>query len=140
MERVGSAPSVIERFPDRSPLARNESTNEGLQLHRRPEPGSHGPAERMIMADDPARDEPAPTAEDLVEDAIKLALQPYEGKLRREVLDHMADELRVFFFTHPVASRMVSRVQPDDRTRSGDQPSQGAAQPLPLASRKGNVG
>ena len=92
------------------------------------------------MADDPAPDEPPPTTEDIVEGAIKHALAPYQGKFPREVLDHFADELRVFFFTHPVASRMVSRVQPDDRTHSGDQPSQGLAQPLPVASRKDKVG
>ncbi len=92
------------------------------------------------MANDPARDAPPPTTDAIVEDAIERALAPYQGKFPPEVLDHFADELRVFFFTHPVASRMVSRVQPDDRAYSGDQPSAGVAQPPPTASRKGNVG
>ncbi len=92
------------------------------------------------MANDPAHDAPPPTPEAIVEGAIEHALAPYQGKFPPEVLDHFADELRVFFFTHPVASRMVSRAQPDDRATSGDQPSLGVAQRIPTASRKGQVG
>jgi hypothetical protein len=91
------------------------------------------------MATDPAPDA-QPSTEDLVESAIEEALAPYRGKFRDEVLEHFADELRVFFYTHPVASRIVSRVQPDERAYSGDQPPQGVAQPIPVASRKDKVG
>jgi hypothetical protein len=93
------------------------------------------------MANDPARPDTPSAVEAIAEGVIARALAPYRDKFPLEVLAEFAEELRVFLYTHPVGSRMLSRVQPDDRAESGDQPSPGATRNAALAAapRKGNV-
>jgi hypothetical protein len=97
------------------------------------------------MANDPARPDTPSALEAIAEGVIARALAPYRDKFPPVVLEEFAEELRVFIgvflFTHPVGSRMLSRVQPDDRAESGDQPSPGATRDVALAAapRKGNV-
>jgi hypothetical protein len=91
------------------------------------------------MDDHPAGDDASAT-EAYVEDLIERSLEPHRDLWPQEVLDEFAEELRAFLYTHPVGSRMLSRVQTDNRVTSEDRPSPGQELPTPVTSRKGQAG
>lgn len=78
--------------------------------------------------------------EAFVEEHVQRALAPYRGRFPPELLEHFAEELRELLFTHPVASRVLSRVRPHEAS-SGTQPAPGVAETaVPAAPRKASAG
>jgi len=92
------------------------------------------------MATDHRPPEAPSPADALVEELIAQHLSPLVNLFPRDVLDAFAEEIRVFLYTHPVGSRMLSRTQPDERVTSGGQPTAGGVQHVPAAPGKGKVG
>jgi hypothetical protein len=76
-----------------------------------------------------------------VEEHVERALAPYREVMPPEVLSAFADELRIFFLTHPVAERMLSRIRPrgviaaSDDVKKPGRPGEAA-----MLSKKGKVG
>jgi hypothetical protein len=90
------------------------------------------------MAHDP--DPEQALTEAFVEEHVQRALAPYRGRFPPELIEHFAEELRELVFTHPVASRILSRVRPHQAS-SGAQPAPGVAEAAaPAAHRKANAG
>jgi hypothetical protein len=99
------------------------------------------------MPSDPPSDPPKdpllddPLADPLLEEHVERALAPYRGAYPPEVLAACADELRIFFTTHPVAERMLSRIREHPtRVVSGNEAKAGATALGTVVPGKGKVG
>jgi hypothetical protein len=78
--------------------------------------------------------------EAFVEEHVQRALAPYRGRFPPELIEHFAEELRELVLTHPVASRILSRVRPHQAS-SGTQPAPGVEEAAVAAKpRKANAG
>lgn len=88
-----------------------------------------------------AVEEELAAAEGFVEEHVQRALRAYRGTLSPAVMEEIADDVRCFLLTHPVASLMLARVRPRaPRVTSGDNVIMNAAPGDPLAPGKDRAG
>jgi hypothetical protein len=88
-----------------------------------------------------AVEEELAAAEEFVEEHVQRALSAYRGTLSPAVMEEVADDVRCFLLTHPVASLMLARVRPRaPRATSGDNAIMNAASGNVVAPGKDRAG